>query len=89
MAGEREAPAEQEEALLRFDSETHDHAGNDKENENEATDAANGDSSLLLRLPRASREKQQRLLWLTLLSQAGVAMGLALEVSSRFPTWGE
>merc|ERR1740117_1269363 len=31
---------------------------------------------------------QTKWLWLTLLSQAGVALGLAFEVRERFPAWG-
>ena len=29
-----------------------------------------------------------RWLWLTLISQAGVALGLALEVQRQLPSWG-
>lgn len=32
--------------------------------------------------------KNVRYIWCTLISQAGVALGLALEVASRFPDWG-
>lgn len=37
----------------------------------------------------AASSYAERQVWLTLISQAGVALGLALEVASRFPRWGE
>ena len=34
------------------------------------------------------QEPRYKHMWLTMLSQAGVAMGLSLEIKTRFPSWG-